>query len=945
MKKLSNPLIIILSLALAIAPFFYLHSSYDKLKIQSVFAHGEEEEEEGAGGAMEDDPMARLKWEWMRTRDPQTGKIPDNIRALELAFAKGIPTFEEVYGTKMAKGPSGWISRGPNNVGGRTRAIALDVTNESIIMAGAASGGVWRSLDSGKTWKQCTTPGQLKTITCIAQDTRSGKQNIWYAGTGEAYGGFIVAGDGYFKSTDSGKTWQLLQSVNKPQNFSFLQYVWNIAINPANTTKDEVYIAAYGGIFKSTSGGDTIKPVLAGVNNVFSAYANFTDVAVTSTGIIYATLSSNGYNGKIGIFRSTDGINWVNITPKTFPTSYQRIKIGIAPSNENVVYFLASTPGSGFAGVGWDGKKDYNSFYKYTYLKGDGKYTNGIWEDRSNALPDFHHTHPWIMGDFSSQQGYDMVVKVKPDNENVVFIGGTNLYRSDNGFADRTKTYWIGGYNHATDINQNYTYTNHHPDQHNLIFLSSNYNTVFSSCDGGVFRSDNALDTLVKWTPLNQGYITTQFYSIALNQNAKLGHPYSDILLGGLQDNNSWLTQVSAAPDKAWEPWYRGDGGFCAVNDNDTATFMFTSLQLGKMRMDIFDKTGKNLGWARIDPIGAKNYLFIAPFVLDNTNHNTMYLAGGEYVWRNDSLYSIPLAANKDSISTGWKQLVPTRRVGNYVTALASAPAPYHILYYGTYTGDLFRVDHPENDSLLKVTNITGSLFSGSSYLNCIAVDPQDGNKLMAVCSNYGVRSVFYSADGGKSWKDVSANLEEKPNGSGNGPSCRSAKIMYGPDGKPYYFVGASTGLYMSRNIDSNVLWVQIGANTIGNMDVEMIDGRMTDGLMAAATYGAGVFTASIGDVIGIDKNKPIAHGFLISSIFPNPAENSCNVTLRMETPAKGAIELLDIQGRLIQNIPNTYYHSGDNEIPLNLSGLPKGIYICKVIINGFTDTKKILKI
>ena len=540
-----------------------------------------------------------------------------------------------------------------------------------------------------------------------------------------------------------------------------------------------------------------------------------------------------------------------------------------------------------------------------------------------------------------------MGVKVKPDDENVVFLGGTNLYRSDNGFADRTKTSWIGGYNHATNILQPYSYTNHHPDQHNLIFLPGNYNTVFSSCDGGVFRSDNIMDTMPSWERLNTGYVTTQFYSVAINHNPILGHNYSDIIVGGLQDNNSWLTRVNASPTAPWESWNRGDGSYCAVIDNDTATFLYTSLQLGSIRKDVFDKTGKNLGWARIDPIGATNYLFVAPFILDAVNPNTMYLAAGEYIWRNDSLGAIPLIEKNDSIYTGWKRLNATREQNNYITTMASANAPASVLYYGTYTGSVFRVDNPMNDSTMKVTDLSANLKSGSAYINCIAIDPKDANKLMVVGSNYGVRSLFYSADGGKTWSDIGANLEEKPApfGNGNGPSCRWAKILYGPDNKPYYFVGASTGLYMSRSLDSSILWVQLGANTIGNMDVEMIDARTTDGLMVAATYGAGVFTANVADVTGIDQNKSVAHGFYISSIFPNPASDIAYLDLRMEIPAKATVQLYDLSGRLMKNISQAVaYHSGENTIPIDVQNLPSGAYLCRVEVNGFVQVKKILK-
>ncbi len=78
-----------------------------------------------------------------------------------------------------------WQERGPNNLGGRTRAFAADSRNASILLAGGVSGGIWRSTNGGTNWAQQTTLTQLPTISCIVQDPRSGHKDTWYAGTGE----------------------------------------------------------------------------------------------------------------------------------------------------------------------------------------------------------------------------------------------------------------------------------------------------------------------------------------------------------------------------------------------------------------------------------------------------------------------------------------------------------------------------------------------------------------------------------------------------------------------------------------------------------------------------------------------------------------------------------------------------------------------------------------
>lgn len=100
----------------------------------------------------------------------------------------------------------------PWNVGGRTRALAIDVTDQTVLLAGAATGGIWRSTNGGITW-YLTEMQSVPTanITGLVQDKRKGKEKTWYASTGELYGGSIPGafynGSGVYKSTNGGDTW------------------------------------------------------------------------------------------------------------------------------------------------------------------------------------------------------------------------------------------------------------------------------------------------------------------------------------------------------------------------------------------------------------------------------------------------------------------------------------------------------------------------------------------------------------------------------------------------------------------------------------------------------------------------------------------------------------------------------------------------------------------
>ncbi len=787
-----------------------------------------------------DDPRARAEFEWLRLHDPATGLIPPGIRKKELSFAKTIPTKEEFLRSKGS--PAGtieqvqtsvWNARGPYNVGGRTRALGIDIANPTIILAGGVSGGMWRSTNTGSSWVKTTSDTALQSVSCLAQDTRVGHRGVWYYGTGEIYGNSASAsgapyrGDGVFKSTDDGVTWAQLPSTatNNPQTFDHMfDYVWDIVTDSSNSSQDVVYAATYGGIQRSTDGGSSWTTVLGGTFSATQSY--FTDVAITSTGVVYATLSQSNIYGTNsptrGIWRSPDGVTWTNITPAGFPSTYDRIVIGISRSNENNVYFLGETPGGGTLG---------HVFYKYSYVSGDGSGAGGSWINRSANIPAFGGA----VGDYDSQGSYDMLVKVKPDNDTVVFIGGTNLYRTTDGLADTSNTSWIGGYSTANDVS---LYPNQHPDQHAFVFSPTNTSVAFSGNDGGVQMTTNDLGNSgsfpVTWTWLNNGYFTGQFYTIALDH----GTSGNNVVIGGLQDNGTWFTNNTNSLS-SWVNLFGGDGAFAAIANGRTS--YYTSAQDGVIYRLVLDNNGNLLQFTRVDPTGGSGYLFVAPFLLDPRDSVMMYLAGGGTVWRNSNLTGIPLGSN-NTTSVNWTQLTNTTLTFPVVvSALGISTSPANRLYYGTSDGRVFRLDSA-NTGNPTPTNVTGSNFP-IAYVNCVAVDPTNADNVIAVFSNYNVISLFSSTNGGTTWTDIAGNLEQFPDGSGDGPSCRWATVLPGIG----VYVGTSTGIYSTAALNgTSTVWAQEGSSNVGNVVVDMLDARLADGVIVAGTHGNGVYSTTV---------------------------------------------------------------------------------------------------
>ncbi len=886
-----------------------------------------------AARGLPEDPDARLKWEMRRLVDPATGKLPDNIRSKELDFAKTLPTKESLQKLGKLKDAAvyTWDHRGPKFLGGRTRALGMDIRNQNIILAGGVSGNMWRSTNGGDSWTNVSDPLDLTSITCLTQDTRPGHQDTWYYGSGEGRGNSAstdvdwYSGNGLFKSTNNGLTWFLLSetATDDPQTTWANDFIWNVAVDVSNSAQDEVYFAMYGAIQRSPDGGSSWSYVLIG-----NSLSRYVDVAVTSTGIVYATMSSDG--DEKGLWRSTDGTDWTNITPGSWPYTYGRTVIGIAASNENVVYFLSYTSGSGL---------NDHSFWKYTYISGDGSGAGGTWEDRSSNLP----AYGGAVGNYDSQKNYNMLVKVKPDNENVVFIGGTNLYRSNDGFATAGNTAWIGWYNVMNNIS---VYPDDWVDQHALVFYSTPTQMIVG-CDGGVFKSSNNMagsgqDGAHEWTSLNNGYLTTQFYAVAVDHAT-----YMDpTIIGGMQDNGTHYTR-STNYDMDWEYQTSGDGCFCAISDG--GFYYYSSAQYAQIFRDDFDASGNWLGWARIDPVVSfprTDWMFVNPYTLDPNNTDMMYLAAMDRLWRNHGLSAIN---SYSPTSTNWTEM-ENSEISDYISAIGVSTSPANRVYYGGDSGSVRRLDSA-NTGDPTPTDISTGKGLPSGYVSCIAVDPHDGDNALLVFSNYSIKSLFYTSDGGSSWTDVSGNLEQYSSGSGNGPSCRWASILhYG--GSTHYFVGTSTGLYSTTNLTgtpkasgtsdgSSTTWVHEGSTTMGNVVVDMTDTRESDGLVVVGTHGKGIYSTNISTGVDDEPGLPPTE-FALEQNYPNPFNPTTHIRFSLPTAEHVVMKVYDARGREVASLLNERRDAGRHEVLFDAGNLPSGVYICRIKAGQFSDTRKL---
>ncbi len=876
----------------------------DHPEVSDVVAPPQARSEIGA----KENVQSRREYEEMRLINPQTKTVPADMRKKELSYAKAqLAGVDNSIARQSAGSESSealdWSAIGPENFGGRTRALAIDVTNENILLAGGVSGGVWRSEDAGASWTKTTAIDQLQSVTAIVQDIRPGKENVWYYGTGELIGnssrasGAPFRGDGMFKSTDGGRTWKKLASTetNNPGSFDFpFNYVWDLAVNSNNDSEDEILAAIFGGIVRSTDGGQSWQTVLGGdllglgstdLNEVTSIF--YTDLHRASDGTFYATLSSvtndpDELADAGGFYRSTDGVNWQKFFGEPgVPT--RRTEIGSAPGNPGIVYFISDT-------------RNTHTLRRFN------RAANRV--ETMNGLPDG-------TGDielFDSQDSYDMFVRVHPTDENTVFLGGTNLYRSTDGFATRNNTTLIGGYD--PNVEGVAVYPGHHPDQHEMLFLPSNPNVILSANDGGIFRSTNAMADEVAYESLNNGYITTQYYTGHVSR-----FPSDNFVTGGLQDNGSLLSTTTLTQDNTTRI-IGGDGAYTASTRFGIYYYMsFQNSRIFRLTLnDEFELTS----FARVDPIGGGSdpdqpYLFINPYTLDPNNGNRMYLAGGDFLWRNRNLSQIP-SGSQDPTSVNWTRLNDTEIPSGVISAVEVSTEPANIVFFGTSLGRLFKIEDAHSDDYT-VTDITSNLFPIEANIGSVSVNPVDASEVVVTFTNYGVVSIFRSTDGGATFTDVSGNLEENADGSGNGPSVRWVRVVPKTNGSAEYFLATSTGLYSTTDLSSGTItWELESPEVIGNSIVNMVDYRRLDGRVVAATHGNGLFVSRITDVV---RPEVVSFGdnVEVESPFPNPFVDE--VTIRFNLPETSFIwvRIYNSSGQLVKILSNGLGFQGNNEL------------------------------
>jgi hypothetical protein len=881
-------------------------------------------------------PHARANHELMKLVDPETGKIPEQMREKELDFISSL------HSSPAMRSVNTWYSRGPFNVGGRTRALVLDKTNENILLAGAASGGVWKSVDAGQSWYKVSPYLFNQIVTSIIQDPRPGHEAEWYYTTGELLGasqsapGAFFLGKGVYKSEDGGETWASITSTSNPspQSFdSFWEGIWRIAIDSSNLDATELYVATYGAIYRSANGGTSWQQVLLSSNASGSSY--FSDVSVSPSGVVYATLSyensvvSFGLGPNAGVYRSDDGITFTDIRPDDYPAQFGRTVMEIDPNDENTLYFLAANVDSlsGFQGQFFNGGIQYSALWKYEYLSGDGSGAGGQWTELTSNLPDGDGP----FDDFYPQSGYDLTIRIDPSNSQNLFIGGTNLYRSTDAFSTADNTTQIGGYGIDSAFPDFFVYEDHHPDIHEMVFPPSSPSTMINATDGGLFKTTDLNAAQVQWTSLNHGYLSTQVYGLGIEKGNA-----SDKLIAGFQDNGNYFTD-SDDSQAIWTLPLNGDGAYTAFAQ--TEDYVLMSIQQGRVFKCLIGADGMLSSFERIDPgLEADGHEFIHPFVLDPENDARLYFPYQNKLYYHFGIDTMAMNDSFEADALGWQTFTDSIPfAGLRITSISMAEDGSGRMYLGTNNEKVFRIDDASNPASPFVDVTDSALPPG--HIDCIAIDPIDSDKAMIVYTNYNVYSLYYTEDAGVSWEKVGGNLEQTIGGTGNGPSCRWARIHRWHPDSVYYFVGTSVGLFSTSYLDgTNTLWNADGPENIGSSIVSYIDSRMTDRKVFIGTHGAGVYCGIV-DQVELTSGLQETETEVSIRLFPNPATSTIQVDCYRMNGAY-TLRIFDSSGRLMSHM-NTY---GPQRPLMDLTGFSAGRYTIVVESKELVKSESFIK-
>ncbi|MBK9436438.1 MAG: glycosyl hydrolase [Chloracidobacterium sp.] len=685
---------------------------------------------------------------------------------------------------------------GPAVTSGRVIAFAVDPGDRSKYYVAVASGGVWKTVNSGTTWSPVFENEGAFSIGAITLDPKN-PSTVW-VGTGERNSQRSVAyGDGVYRSDDGGKNW-------KNVGLKTSEHIGRIAIDPRDS--NIVFVAAQGplwsaggerGLYKTIDGGKSWKPVIA-----ISENTGVTDVVIdpSNPDTMYAaswqrrrhfyTLINGGPES--AVYKSTDGGNtWTKQRSGLPPGDLGRIGLAISPANNSVVYATVEAGGN-LSGV---------------FRSND---RGATWDRTSSSI---------------AQGMYYGQIVADPKNVDRIYIPNVILQVSDD--AGRTQR----------PLGERLK----HVDNHAIWIDPNNTDFILVGCDGGVYES---FDKGSNWN-FKANLPVAQFYDITTDNDLPFYNVY-----GGTQDNNSLggpakTRNTAGIVNSDWIATNGGDGFQSRVDPLDPNIIYAESQNGGLVRFD--KRTGERVGIAPIEgkDIESQRYNWDSPIMISPHLNTRLYFAGHK-LYKSDNRGDdwkaisgdLSRGLDRNTLPVMGKVWGPDAIAKNQSTALygnasalSESPKKQGLIYVGTDDG-LIRITENDGQSWRKVDKIAG--VPENSYVARVLASQHAAETVYALYNNHQNGDfrpyVVKSIDAGKTWTAINGNLPERGSVYSIAEDHINSNLL---------FVGTEFGVFFTT--DGGAKWIQMkgGLPTIAVRDIAI---QRTENDLVLATFGRGIY-------------------------------------------------------------------------------------------------------
>ncbi len=884
-------------------------------------------------------------YEWIASQkiDPATGQM--NMQAFNDAWALTKATKAMNGGSKMSASTLEMKSLGPTNQGGRTRAILIDKNNPSTILVASVGGGIYRTPNSGGSWFPVNNIDALNAL-----PTSSLTQDIdgdIYAGTGErstsasGLGGMsgaidgagFLPGNGIYKSTDGGLTFNVIPSTESTGAAVSTTSPFAFTMKMASKKNSKGIFAATNSGLRYSTDGVTFN-VIAGMSGAFY------DVDVATDDIIFAV------KDVANVYKSIDGGATFSliISSSSGLPSGSRKELSVSPLDPNYVYVVNTVGATGcLEGV----YRSTNGGTTFTSI-GDGG--SSTFDPMSNSL--------------QCQGTYDLDIAVDPSNKDRVFVAGVGMWL----WSSTT------GWNQANSFTTDETSPIYiHADIHTLYFHPLNPNILFIACDGGLHRSTTANLAAPSYVELNNLMATTQPYHMAAS--------WKGYVISGNQDNGTQIVDYQQnRPFDAYRG-FGGDGGyveFSRLKAGGTITetpsgqiYRSSSYGIEGSFSSIWSCLTDSVGGAAngsqtclpdntldawpqtaTSPTTPPNNPFVQPFLLwENwarpANADTSWLVfaaalsgSSSTIWVNPKIMDFGLSLAPPEFKIG---VAPISTVSHFQMS-----ADGKRLYVAGTNGTVVRFDNVNVGPYPKIPVVIGQF----GRFTTLGIDKTDDgvDNLLVHLGGYVTSSdgVWYGANAqAMTTSSSTSNFQDKHTASLPSMPIYSG-ILDANVGSKKAVIGTDQGVWMTNDITAASPTWELQNTTIGEACTYCVRQEPMNSptcyVLYFGTHGRGMWRSttltpsSCASQVALPFETSInnADNKIMQelNVYPNPMHNQGTISIVATTAETVLIQIKDISGKVVLTINETAVAAGNNNFTFDAAAWSNGMYFVSISNN-----------